>query len=201
MKKTLLFVLTLAMILSLCACGGDSNKDNSSSNQTTDTLEIGEVATTDIVEFSITRFEYAEKLKNATFATGKTPDPEYLLPTEEVQSNNPFEADEGKVMISFSYTLKNTGKEELNFPVDLGIVADYNDGYKFEASVDVIKGEYVVLKDTTSLAPLSDACEGRGYIEVPLEVMENNVATLYLVISLPLDCNSEETSEVIYKIR
>ena len=27
-------------------------------------------------------------------------------------------------MISFSYTLKNIGKEELNFPVDLGIVVD-----------------------------------------------------------------------------
>ena len=190
MKKFLSVILGLVICLSLCACGGN-----------TDTLKVGDTTTTSVVEFTLTRFEYADKLKNAVFQTGKTPDPEYLLPTEEEQYNSPFVAKEGNVMISFSYTLKNIGKEKLTFPINLGITANYNDGYEFDAYVNLIKGEYVVLKDTTSLDPLSDICEGRGYIEVPIEVMENEDAPLLLKIDLPCDINSEKTTEVIYKIR
>ncbi len=190
MKKTLSLILALTMCLSLSACGG--NKD---------ALKIGDTSTTSVVEFTLTRFEYADKLKNATFQTGKSPDPEYLLPTEEEQHNSPFVAKDGNVMISFSYTLKNVGKEKLTFPINLGITANYNDGYEFDAYVNLIKGEYVILTDTTSLDPLSDMCEGRGYIEVPMEVMENEDAPLLLKINLPCDTNNEKTTQVIYKIR
>ena len=199
MKRAISLLLVLVLTLSLCACGAEKNQsaatDESKSNS------LNETVSTDVVEFTLTRFEYAKMLKNASFQTGKAPDPEYLLPTEEEQSNNPFAADDGKTMISFSYTLKNTGKEELTFPVNLGITADYNDGYTFEASVDVIKGDFVILKDTTSLDPLSDACEGRGYIKVPMEVMEKEESPLYLKVSLPVDSNSEKTTEIVYKIR
>lgn len=190
MKKLLALLLAVILCFALVACGENKNE-----------YPIGSTLTTSVVSFSLTRFEYAERLKNATFQTGKTPDPEYLLPTEEKQSNNPFAADDGKVMISFSYTVKNTSKEKITFPVDLGIVADYNDGYEFEASVDLIKGNYVILSDTTSLDPLSEVCEGRGYIEVPKEVMDNESASLYIKISLPDDSNGEKTTEFTYKIR
>lgn len=198
MKKILSLTLAFVMCLSLWACGAESNPAATDEGKT---YSLNETAKTDVAEFTLTRFEYAKMLKNASFQTGKDPDPEYLLPTEEVQSNNPFAADERKTMISFSYTLKNIGREALTFPVDLGITADYNDGYTFYAGVSVLKGKYVILSGTTSLDPLSDACEGRGYIEVPMEVMEKKDAPLYLKICLPADNNSEKTSEIVYKIR
>lgn len=50
MKKRLLFVLSLAMLFSLCACGGSSDaptKDNTASA----TLALGETASTDLIDF------------------------------------------------------------------------------------------------------------------------------------------------------
>lgn len=190
MKKFLALFLVVVLCFSLCACANDKTE-----------YPVGSVVTTSVVEFSLSRFEYAEKLKNATFQTGKTPDPEYLLPTKENQYNNPFVADDGKIMISFSYTIKNISKEKLTFPVNLGIIADYNDGYEFTAYANLIKGDYVILTDTTFLDPLSQTCEGRGYIEVPKEVMDNESAPLFIKIRLPNDSNNEKTTEINYKIR
>lgn len=190
MKRIITLALAVLLCLSLCACGGDKGQ-----------YPIGSVLSTDVVEFSISRFEYAEKLKNATFQTGKAPDPGYLLPTEEKQDNNPFEADEGKIMMSFSYTIKNISKEKITFPVNLGIIADYNNGYEFTADANLIKGDYVILSETTSLDPLSGVYEARGYIEVPLEVMENEEATLFIKVSLPNDSNSSKTIDYTYKVR
>ena len=198
MKKALSLILALALCLSLCACGGEG------STPTTEPeiipLEVGDTTKTDVAEFAITRFEFAKKLKNATFTSGQAPDPEYLLPTDLNQSNNPFEAGEGKVMISFSYTLKNIGKEALTFNTNLGIVIDYDNGYKFEPNVNCIKGIYVVLGGDTTLDPLSDACEGRGYVMVPLEVMNSN-APILLTVSIPTNTEGTQTTEITYKIR
>ena len=151
MKKIWSSILSLMLLLFLCACGAESNQTTAASNKT---YTLNEIAKTDVVEFTLTRFEYAQMLKNASFETGKAPDPEYLLPTEKEQQNNPFIAEDGTTMISFSYIFKNSGKEELTFPVNLGITVDYNNGYLFDANVNVIKGEYVILEGTTSLPPL-----------------------------------------------
>lgn len=200
MKKFLVLLMLATMTFSTAFYAEENASAETAATENV-AYEIGEIVTTDVVEFALTRFEYGKMLKNASFSTGEDPDPEYLLPTEEEQKNNPFAAEDGKIMISFSYTLKNTGKKELTFPVNLDIYADYNDGYEFEADVNLIKGKYVITKESTSLDPLSDACEGRGYIEVPLEVMENEEAPLFLSINLPLDNNSETTTNVIYNLR
>lgn len=200
MKKILVLFIIVTMTFSSVAYAEESTPVETAITENA-VYEIGEIVTTEVAEFSLTRFEYGKMLKNASFSTDEEPDSEYLLPTEEVQKNNPFVAEDGKIMISFSYTLKNTGKKELTFPVNMGIYADYNGGYEFEADVNLIKGKYVITKDTTSLDPLSEACEGRGYIEVPLEVMENEEAPLFLSINLPLDNNSETATNVVYNLR
>lgn len=113
MKKIIAMILALTMCLSLCACGAENNQ--AAVTDESKTYSLNETASTDVVEFTLTRFEYAKMLKNASFQTGKAPDPEYLLPTEEEQSNNPFAAEDGKTMISFSYTLKTQARKSLLF--------------------------------------------------------------------------------------
>ena len=61
MKKFLALFLVVVLCFSLCACANDKTE-----------YPVGSVVTTSVVEFSLSRFEYAEKLKNATFQTGKT---------------------------------------------------------------------------------------------------------------------------------
>ena len=198
MKKALSLILALVMCLSLCACGSEEITPTTEPEATP--LEVGDTTKTDVAEFAITRFEFAKKLKDATFTSGKAPDPEYLLPTDLDQYNNPFAAGDGKIMISFSYTLKNIGKEALKFNTNLGIVIDYDNSYKFEPKVNCIKGIYVVLGGDTTLDPLSDACEGRGYVMVPLEVM-NSDAPILLTVSIPTNTEGTQTTEITYKIR
>ena len=84
MKKAISLLLVLVLTLSLCACGAEKNQ--SAATDESKTYSLNETVSTDVVEFTLTRFEYAKMLKNASFQTGKAPDPEYLLPTEEEQS-------------------------------------------------------------------------------------------------------------------
>lgn len=137
MKKLSTRLLAAALVLSLAACDGGSDTPSGGEDGTeVEELSIGDVITSDIIEFSLTRVEFAGQLKYASFSTGQKPDEEYMLPTEEVQSNKTFVADDGYKMLSYSYSLKYTGKEEIDVETAMGITADYNDGYTFEVWSD-----------------------------------------------------------------
>ena len=190
----------------LCACGGneDGTGNNSSSGSeesvSIEELELGDVVSTDIMNFSLTRVEFADQLKHASFSSFTEPDKEYMLPTDIKQSNQTFVAKEGEKMLSYSYTIEFTGKEEYEFQTDMSITADYNNGYKFETwSCAYMWSSYVSLHDTTTLKPLGEAGEGRGCMRVPTEVATNDTAPLKLYVSVPNGDGT--TTDVVYVVR
>ena len=194
MRKTLARFLTVALMLSLAACGGET--------ETSEELSIGDTITTDILEFTLNRAEFADRLKYAQFVSGQTPDQEYLLPIDEPQTNTPytFEADEGYKLLSYSYSLNYTGKEEIEVETAMGISAVYDDGYTFEISTDAyLWSDYISIDGTTILYPLDPPGEGRGYMKVPSEVESNTAAPLKITVSIPNGDGS--TIDAVYIIR
>lgn len=200
MKKTISLLMALVLCLSLCACGGESNTSSADNTPTAQELSIGDIITTDIIEFSLTRVEFADQLKHTTFSTGQQPDTEYMLPTTEYQSNKTFVADEGYTFLSYSYSLKYTGKEEIEVETAMGISADYNNGYTFEVWSDAYMwSNYISIDGDTKLKPLDPPGEGRGCMKVPEEVSTNSTVPLKINISIPNGDGS--TTDAVYIIR
>lgn len=200
MKKILSLILTLVMCLSLCACGDENKTSGPDNPPTAQELSIGDIITTDVMEFSLTRVEFADQLKHATFSTGQQPDTEYMLPTTEYQSNKTFVADEGYTFLTYSYSLKYTGKEEIEVDTVMGISADYNNGYTFEVWSDAYMwSNYISIDGNTKLKPLDPQGEGRGCMKVPKEVSTNLSAPLKINVSIPNGDGT--TTDAVYAIR
>ena len=70
MKRTIALILALVMCLSLCACGGGTETTNKKENTK---VAIGETASTDLFECTLTRAEFSPRLANVM-------DEGYLLP-------------------------------------------------------------------------------------------------------------------------
>ena len=199
MKRVWCLLLSAVLMLSLTACGEDNTSIDGDGEATTE-LSVGDTLTSDIIEFALTRVEFADQLKYASFSTGTPPDAEYMLPTDEPQSNNTFVADDGYTMLSYSYTLKYTGKEEIEVDTNMGITADYNDGYTFEVWSDAYMwGDYISIDGDTKLKPLDPQGEGRGCMKVPDEVADNTDAPLKITVSIPNADGS--TVDAVYTIR
>ena len=195
MKKLLALMLSAAFMVSLAACGGGDT-------EASEELSISDTITTDIMEFTLTRVEFADRLKYAQFISGQTPDQEYLLPIDEPQTNTSytFEADNGYKLLSYSYTLNYTGKEEIEVEAAMGISAVYDDGYTFEIASDAyLWSDYISIDGTTILHPLDPQGEGRGYMRVPSEVESNTAAPLKITVSIPNGDGS--TVDAVYTIR
>mgnify|MGYP002541620729 FL=1 len=195
MKKLLALTLSAVFMVSLVACG-------SGDTETPEELSVGDTITTDIMEFTLTRVEFADRLKYAQFVSGQTPDQEYLLPIDEPQTNTSytFEADDGYKLLSYSYTLNYTGKEEIEVETAMGISAVYDDGYTFEIATDAyLWSDFISIDGTTILHPLDPQGEGRGYMKVPSEVESNTAAPLKITVSIPNGDGS--TVDAVYTIR
>lgn len=209
MKKLTALLVAIVLCLSLCACGGgntDVPADKTTASvdkndiSTEKAYSLGDTITTDIIEFSLTRVEFSDQLKYATFSTGEQPDTGYMLPTTEPQSNKTFVANEGYTFLSYSYSLRYTGKEEIEVETAMGISADYNDGYTFEIWSDAYMwSEYISIKGYTKLRPLDPQGEGRGCMKVPEEVSTNSVAPLKINVSIPNGDGT--TTDAVYIIR
>lgn len=193
MKKKITVLLVMSFVVLLTACSGESTS-------TVQELSVGDTVTTDIIQFSLTRVEFADQLKYASFSTGVKPDEEYMLPTDEHQSNKTFVADDGYKMLSYSYSLKYTGKEEIEVETAMGITANYNDDYNFKVWTDAYMwSDYISIDGTTLLRPLDPQGEGRGCMKVPAEVADNTNAPLKITVSVP---NGDGTTvDAIYTVR
>lgn len=90
MKKIFSLLLVIILILSLCACVGNSK------------MHLSETASTDIVDFSIDDAKF-------TVYANKTSDDTYLTPTNLAPTfDNPaYAAPTGKTIVVFSFTIKN----------------------------------------------------------------------------------------------
>ena len=117
MKKVLIWILALIMILVIVGCSSTPAEETNTSEPTEEAtqtpevkpvpiteLNVGETASNTIAEFTLERLEFGESLHNIY-------DDEFLLPNDiKGTSKNPFCADDGNMMISVSYTIKNIGK-------------------------------------------------------------------------------------------
>lgn len=180
MKKFISMLLVGIMCISLCACGGnDTETTNTETNSDEATeLEIGDTYTSDSVEFTLERFEMAQMLSN-------TMDDTFLLPDDITEfasaERHPYFAEDGNVMVSYSHTINNVGKEEID-TVLWTIELDYNGGYTYESeTLDndafLSDDEWKATTAGRTIAPLATK-ESRGFLEVPLEVSENTEAPL-----------------------
>lgn len=87
MKRIIALVLSLIMILALCACGETEAK-----------LAVGETASTDIAQFTLKDAQFAYYLSNVVNGN-------YLTPTNE--SNIMYAASTGHCFVSLTFTLTN----------------------------------------------------------------------------------------------
>ena len=85
-RRITALLLSAAMCLSLCACGGEEVK-----------LAVGETASTDIAEFTLEDAQFAYYLNDGT-----------LIPTDE--SNTMYAASTGHCFVSLTFTLTNNDR-------------------------------------------------------------------------------------------
>ena len=156
--------------------------------------EIGETIQIDGVEFTLTNIVFGDNLS-------KMIDENYLLPVDVASQHNAVLPNEGNVLVSFSYVLKNTSKVEIDLARHqwkLDIV--YGEGYVFSSEVfdnqmRWLGDEWTNLQpEIRYVAPLSSK-EARGYIEVPLEVFENAEEPLKVVIHLATETADKENCD------
>ncbi len=92
MKRILALVLSLIMLLTLCACG-ETEKEKLEEEK----LDVGKTASTDLAEFTLENAQFAYYLDN-TFMSEN-----YLVPTDD--ANNVFVAGLGHCLVSLTFTL------------------------------------------------------------------------------------------------
>ena len=106
MKKAILFVLALAMLLSLCACGGEGTTTTNPAETTTPPttteppavkLSLGETASTDLAEFTLESSQFTYYVSNVSS--------NYVEPTET--PNTLFAASVGHCYVSLTFTITN----------------------------------------------------------------------------------------------
>lgn len=116
MKK--LFALSLAAIMSIsvAACGGGAS---SSAYKPGDTIE------TDLFKITPSFTGYAYNLSN-------WPDENYMTPAGEYSGDSPYNAGEEKVELYGEIQVEYIGNEKEPVTLELGISADFDDGYEFE---------------------------------------------------------------------
>lgn len=89
-RRITALLLSAAMCLSLCACGGEEAK-----------LAVGETASTDIAGFTLVDAQFAYYLSNVVNGN-------YLVPTDE--SNIMYAASTGHCFVSLTFTLTNNDR-------------------------------------------------------------------------------------------
>ena len=144
MKKLLTLSLAAALTLSLVACGGGGSNGTSSSGNTTPdtqgTQDIQQEPESVIHNFgdSVTSpsgmFVFTPTFDGFAAAVGNRMNEGYLRPDGEGidESNNPYSADEGKVMMYYSGMVEYIGDSKSNETFDFTFKVDYDNGYVFE---------------------------------------------------------------------
>lgn len=153
MKKLLALMLAAALALSLAACGGSGGTGDTGTpdgdNATPDTQEtqdtqqdIQQESESMIYEFGdpVTSpsgmFVFTPAFDGFASAVANWPDENYLRPNGRGvdESNNPYVADEGKVMMYYSGVVEYIGDSKSTETFDFNFKVDYDDGYVFTGS-------------------------------------------------------------------
>lgn len=190
MKKALAFLLATMLLLSLTACG-----NNSESNA----LEIHSSATSGDWSFTLTDIEFADTLSTDPNYNS----PYYLRPTDDNYSGSWYTPDTGNVYLFFTALLSYSGKEtaEIGTWGDnyLGFTIRYGDGYTFDTYEFVIDDGQEFYFPQVTFEPLSSARQCKGYFEVPIELQNSTENILELVVNMP--SGSGRNTDFVYDLR
>jgi len=185
MKKTIALLLALAMCFTLCACGGEGKTDNSS-------LSFGDTITS-----ASGMFTFTPSFDGFASALSNWGDETYLLPEGSEKdleaSDNPYNAEDGKVMMYFSALLECVGeaKEKVSFDFSFRIE---HDGYIFDSNSSDVTSPKGYSEDqeswdigsgvTAAFEPMSSATTRyvRFAIEVPEQLKTDTEKETVLVL-------------------
>ena len=143
MKKLVPIILSLAMLFSLCSCGGGASNHQ---EETAERYEIGDTVSTDIFEFTL-------DAAALTIALNCSYDDNYFTPkgySAQSDSGNPFVAPVGHTYAAFTYTVKCLDRSDNEFHDGIsGAVSIEYDGktYKGKYSDDTKDGAYYLYED------------------------------------------------------
>ena len=143
MKKLVPIILSLAMLFSLCSCGGGASNHQ---EETAERYEIGDTVSTDIFEFTL-------DAAALTIALNCSYDDNYFTPkgySTQSDSGNPFVAPVGHTYAAFTYTVKCLDRSDNEFHDGIsGAVSIEYDGktYKGKYPDDTKDGAYYLYED------------------------------------------------------
>lgn len=177
MKKLITLLLIFIICISLCACDGGSN-----------TLAIGETATTDLWEIQVNSVDYGIKLSDVVNSADR------YLPNEKgsIVSSN------GHSFITISYSIKNLDRASQNIPNFKQKIKYKTSTVKPEKSayygeMYIPNGKFVpgtTVQQTSRSNGYGDLKElsgeettlGRFYVDIPIEETLNDNVKIYFTI-------------------
>lgn len=209
MKKLILLVLSLAMLLSLCACGGGSdtpknddttpldNNEDSNPRETTPAGDavyyVGEEIPSDYFPFTVTEATFSNQIVS-------TKSDDFLTPTSDTGSGA-FSADKDYQWLYYEVEYTYSGTSTLSLIESLFMPTVYYGEYEFSSDyftfgkIDnswyIFRSDYdgvghPLLKDLSSngyhkYEPLDDTVYViRGVIKVPTKAIEDTETPIYL---------------------
>ena len=229
MKRITTLTLVLALLLSLCACGGSSsangtdapvdNTEAPAEETEIDTNEIqaviGQTVTTDIAEVTLDRFEFDTRVY---YAHEENADKNLLPFTPELEEemqdvrNVWINADSGEVFATFTLTVKNITKASLTRT--LWVKVHYDDGNTFDSDTD--NAEFFDTKDyRIILDSYIELTTAKGHAVIDMDALEQaHVYNGYIKVPTEVSTNENtplsielifstkgSTQSVFYKIR
>lgn len=154
MKKAVSLILALMMLLTLCACGAEGGT-SAQGTANKDEYQFGESITS-----PSGMFVFTPEFDGFAAAVANYPDENYLRPEGRGvdESNNPYVAEDGKVMMYCSAKVEYVGGSKEDETFRFSAKLDYDGSYTFDA--DGIRysrdeEDWDAGYDSTSFEPLS----------------------------------------------
>lgn len=169
-----------------------TNPSNDNENETY--WEVGDTITLDSVEFTLDSYQFERCLYNVRNGDYLSPVDLRSLSENDLMYNslttdNPYYADDEHIFLLLSFTQKNIGKESVQIIApESDMLVIYSDGYTFDFLSDTGSGGGWKDENSfngfsfTEMEPLSPSFECRACILLPIEVMENEDASLLLQV-------------------
>lgn len=186
MKRTIALLSSLIMVLSLCACGGESTDSNTNASKDGSVYKLGDTIETDLFKITPSFTGYAKRLSNQ-------PNEDYTTPAGYFTDDSPYIAGDEKVEIYGEMKIEYVGNEKSTVPLKIDISADYDNGYVFDGDA-VYMGYHEAddeswhwkYDDTIEFEPLSSSTTRilRYCVEVPEQVETNADKALLVTISV-----------------
>ena len=83
MKRTIALLSSLIMVLSLCACGGESTDSNTNASKDGSVYKLGDTIETDLFKITPSFTGYAKRLSNQ-------PNEDYMTPAGYFTDDSPY---------------------------------------------------------------------------------------------------------------